>query len=42
MHDRFERGYSVTTEVKPKGDGDFVAGVLCTFLLLLLFGWLFG
>jgi hypothetical protein len=40
--DRFERGYTVTTEVKPKGDGDFIAGAVCMFLLLAFFGWLFG
>ena len=37
--DRF-RGYTVTTDVKPKGDGDFIAGAVVMFLVLAFFGWL--
>jgi hypothetical protein len=43
MRNRFERGYTVTTEVKPKESvGDFVAGVVVCFLVLAFLGWLFG
>jgi hypothetical protein len=38
--DPYRNGYSV--EVKPKGDGDFIAGVVCCFLLMAFLGWLFG
>jgi hypothetical protein len=42
MRDPFERGYTVTTDVKPAGSGDFFAGVVFCFLVLAFLGWLFG
>jgi hypothetical protein len=43
MRDPFERGYTVTTDIKPKNrDGDFIAGAVCMFLFLAFLAWLFG
>jgi hypothetical protein len=39
--DRFEHGYTVTTEVKPK-ENDFLGGVICTLLVVGFLWWLFS
>jgi hypothetical protein len=43
MRDPFERGYTVSTEVTPKkGDGDFIAGAVVCFVILMIIGLLAG
>jgi hypothetical protein len=42
MSDPYKHGYNIKVEPTKKGDGDFIAGVVCAILMLALLGWLFG